>query len=204
MKKDKTIVTEEKKELEQDPLKKKKKIPYNAITGLIVVAILAIGFVVYVRPGLESLSDLSVKDAAVLEQEAITKENKLLSIKKFARALDELPTDTHEQLIEVLPNEPREVDLLANAVGLAKSSNLTLERVEILEPRSLPVEAIGQGAVTVRELQIQMEVDGLSYTVLKNFLINIERNIRMIRVDEFLYDPRRPDAQVKLTAFYLE
>ena len=189
---------------EELPPKKKKRVPYNAVTGIVFIIVLIVGFFVYVRPALEKLDALSVKDADLLEQQAITKENKLLSIKKFARALDELPTDKHKQLEEVLPKEPRKVDLLANAVGLTNSANLKLERIEISEPKSLPVEAVKTEAVIVRELQMQMDVEGLTYTVLKNLLTNIERNLRLIRVDEFLFDPRRSDAQIKLTAFYLE
>lgn len=195
---------EEQLKKEEEP-KVKKKIPYNVITGILVVIVLVAGFFVYIRPVLERSRLVANKDINQLEQEVILKESKLLSIKKFARALDELPTDTHSQLQDVLPDNPNEVDLLANIVGLVESVNLQLEQVDVAVQRTSSIAGQQKNeTVSVGEVRVDINVDGLSYTVLRNFLENVEHNVRMMRVDNFSFDPRRPDGAIILTAFYLE
>jgi len=179
--------------------------PY-VTTIIIGVIILLVGYFIYVLPAAKKSNELSAKDVLQLEVELGRKQTRLFSIKKIAKDFDSLPKELNQKLNESLPSKPNKADLLVNLDALAKQSGLQAKIINITDAKKI---ARGDGLTTqdqldVQEINIKLDLDGITYTLLKNFINNIEKNTRLLRINDFNFDVGSSLIKFNLTAFYLE
>lgn len=179
--------------------------PY-VTTIIIGVILLLVGYFLYIFPAVKKSNELSVKDVLQLEVELGRRQTRLFSIKKIAKDFDNLPEEFNQKLNESLPSEPNRVDLLVNLDAIAKQSDLKANSIKIIDAKQA-VRDDGQATkdqFDVEEINIKLNLDGITYLSLKNFIRNVEKNARLLRINEFDFGTDSQSIQFSLTAFYLE
>jgi Tfp pilus assembly protein PilO len=180
---------------------KKPRKDHSLIISIIIsIIILAVGYFIYVAPADQLARELQAKDTLRLEVELGEKQNRLFSIKKVAKDFENLPDELVDKLAQALPNEPNQIDLLANLPALVEASDLILTSIDF----SLPSGGVSDSATNIKELAVNLSVDGVTYTRLKNFIANLEANLRILRLDSFAYSADSTNVSFKMTAFYLK
>jgi len=179
--------------------------PY-IMTIVIGVIILLIGYFLYIFPAVKKYNELSTKDILQLEVELGRKQTKLYSVKKIAKDFDNLPGEFNQKLNESLPSKPNQVDLLVNLDAIVRQSGLEAKIISITDNKQV---ARGDGLdiknqLEIKEINIKLDVDGITYLSLKNFVNNIEKNVRLLRINAFNFGTDSQSIQFNLTAFYLE
>ena len=179
--------------------------PY-IVTIVIGVFIFLFGFFVYVFPAVKKSNELSAKDILQLEVDLGSKQTKLSSIKKIAKDFDSLPKELNQKLNESLPLKPNKADLLVNLDALAKQSGLQAKVINITEAKQTARsdELTAKSQLDIKEINIKLDLDGITYIFLKHFISDVERNVRLLRINDFDFSADSPSIQLNLTAFYLE
>jgi len=182
----------------------------NWTTLTVGLLIVLIGWFIFVRPQQERANELSDFNANQLETEIERKQVELVRIKQLSKALDELPAQVKKRLQEALPSSPNEPDLLVNMEALGQASGLDLKTFDVaLEQNSTATSKdidpeTKAKLAGLRPVGIRVTYDGISYTVLKSFLQNLEKNLRFMRLDSFAFAPSKAEISFELTSYYFE
>jgi hypothetical protein len=141
--------------------------------------------------GSSSLSDL---DKKISNAQA-----KLDSEKQIIDAVASLSDSERARMDYALPDEPDSPGLLAQVATIVRSAGGTLGSVDfsLASDESVGVSAKGIGAVDV-----SMNVSGMSYNKFKILLNDIEINLRVIDVQNFIFSGTASSMSFNLRTYY--
>lgn len=107
----------------------------------------------------------------------------------------------------ILPSEPAYPQILTSLEDIAKSSNVTIEGIDlvILDPAEISKPDSGIN-YTVPEgvyiVEITLNVATGPYDDLKNFVLNIEKNMRLMDVIALVYSPIGKSYNLAIRSYY--
>lgn len=196
----------------EKPKKIKKLTAGKTISSIMVAAailIFGLGYYFYVKPASDLTTELSGQDILTLQVKLGEREIRLINVKKAIQSYVNPSDETIIKLNEALPSEPGEIDLFVNLTSLIEQSGLRVEsiKISVSTEKEIPLalQALGTAPVSkVKEVNINVSVDGMSYTNLKRFIRNIESNSRLLRLNDLTFNPTSSSYNTVLTAYYLE
>lgn len=173
----------------------------GVIIPLLVLAIVGIGYFLLlpkyqaIRADHQSLSQKQASTEAL--------KSKLGSIKSLISDADKNKTEL-ESLDEAIPDAPRIPELLANFDYLVQQSGLLLTNLNITLPEiskkpdqpkfNKRLESILSSTDNLGIIAVNVAVSG-QYQNLKNFLLNLEQNLRLMDVAEITFGTRGSESQ---------
>lgn len=197
----------EKKEKNRKPLSSK---TVSFIMMGVALLVFILGYIFYVKPAADLAAELNQQDIQALELEMTNKQGRLLAISKLAKSYEDPSAEALDKLYEALPKEPNEVDLMANLNSIIVQSGLEVKGIDISVPeiKEIPLALQKTGLsgeeTGVKEINITLGIDGMSYTNLKRFIRNVETNSRLLKLELLNINPSSSSYNVNLKAFYLE
>lgn len=190
------------------------------LIALIVVIVLAAGYMWVIGPKIAAISDKSQtylpnKENTLTDLRAV--ESKLIELRQEYATIQTTRQGSLDKLFAVIPNQPDFPSLFVQAEYLANKRKLKLLSIDISRPSDPAlserrVPAAGQSGSAEQQLDIlPRNVSSLSITVklgpgtyedLKAYLDDLEKNLRLFDIQTLAFDPIDPKT-LKSTGFNL-
>ena len=147
------------------------------------------------------------------EEESDSKSIVLQDLKNLASELEEKRAGL-SQIDKAIPQSPEIPELLANIDYLVSQSGLLITSLQLSQAQTLSSAGSGQAVElfgrqemlrsstqNLGMMQIDLKVVG-AYSTIKNFLLNIEQNQRLMDIQELIFE--EPDGESGLQGFNLK
>lgn len=182
--------TEEKSEQKETPL--------SLVVILVVVVFLTAGYFL-VWPEYQKLSDDKSRLAAQKETLA-NQNNTLANLKKLFANYEALGEEDKGKIAQMLPQEVDEPGLFTLLEMLAEKNKMVVLAVDISEKEpSADLKNFG-----IKEVHLAINLSGGEYTDLKNFLGDLESNLRLMDVLSLNYTPEAGSTILNIKTYRLD
>jgi Tfp pilus assembly protein PilO len=175
----------------------------NLLALLLVIMIVLIGWLSWVRPAQNKADEISATDIGTLETRLEAAKLELLRINNLNQALSSLPAEARQRLAQALPSQVNETDLIVNLTALGEAAGLELTNLVFTDLDSDHQVLKNEQLNGLKAVAVTATYDGISYTNLKSFLSQLEKNLRIMNVNNFKFDPRLPNITFQISSFYL-
>lgn len=196
-----------------------KAFPWLMILLVLVIAGLAYYFLF--APGVARLNSGGDLDPAIKETDRQTAQNYLAEVKKLQENFQNLQLDQLNAMQFALPNEIDVPGLYVQLNTIANQAGLQLKGVEITavdDTATLPTIApagTALGGVTpasvsaklplsVKKVNIAVRLGLTDYASWKQFLQEVESNLRPLDVIAYTFDPKTNEQRLTLNAYYYQ
>lgn len=191
------------------------------LMGVEVAVVALIGYFFFIRGVNEELIIVRADLAGRQEEfkQLTDKFNNFSIINKLYNSLD---PEVLEKVEQVLPTQPDLPDLMVNLDTLVKNNGFSLGGVEFqivnekgqevlrakttaAAPPSNEEVAAAEGPTTTKELKIintVLDIKGSSYGGLKNLIIQLENNLRLMDVQKFGFAGDSTSLKIELKTYY--
>jgi Tfp pilus assembly protein PilO len=178
--------------------KEKKQTSFSLIIILIVAVFLTAGYFL-IWPEYQKLSDDRNKLAA--GKEALASQNKTLAdLQKLFNNYEDISEANKEKIISMLPSEVDEPGLFALVETLAEKNKMVALAVDISEKDpSADLKNLG-----LKEVHLAVNLIGGEYINLKNFLGDLETNLRLLDVISVNYTPEAGSVILNVKTYRLD
>lgn len=134
-----------------------------------------------------------------------TKKGMLNELQEANEIYNKISPDLKEKLIEILPYTPDLPDIFNNFEQLALASDfeiLSLDAVPLINNKKVKAE-VGKND-KIKEIKINIVIQGSSYVNFKKFLDLIEHNLRIFDVESYVYAPEETKYSLVLKTYFYE
>ncbi|MBU4332044.1 type 4a pilus biogenesis protein PilO [Patescibacteria group bacterium] len=193
-----------------------------------IILVFALGYFLFLRPRFKQTEQGPSERQQVLETQLSAKIKTLTQLQGFRTMLDSLSDENKRRLNIFLPSEKETPELFVQLNALARENNLYLDSIEIKEvgdakigtSPSLPNREdeaaagpdqaeldpalLGSDASSLKFLDINLSLSGGHYFDLKNFLQDVERNLRLLDVTSVNFIGEGDSFVVNMGAYYIE
>jgi len=167
---------------------------------LVIVLVIAGGTGLYALYGsnIDSLKFEKERAAKVLSDKQ-TEMEKLKNIKIGYETIEL----SGQKILDILPLEKDIPSILVQLETMANSNNLSMSALNISEP--LPAGAGEEAqAAKVKQVILTVSLIGGNYFDLKNYLADLEKNMRLMDVRSIVYTPASKTYSLTVNAYYAE
>ena len=185
-------------EKKSEEKKEKKQTSFSLIVILIMAVFLTAGYFL-IWPEYQKLSDDRNKLAA--GKEALASQNKTLAdLQKLFNNYEDISEANKEKIISMLPSEVDEPGIFALVETLAEKNKMVALAVDISEKDpSADLKNLG-----LKEVHLAVNLIGGEYTDLKNFLGDLEINLRLLDVISINYTPEAGSVILNVKTYRLD
>lgn len=178
--------------------KEKKQTSLSLIVILIAAIFLTAGYFL-IWPLYQNLSDAKNKLAA--GKEALVSQNKILAdLQKLFNNYEDISEANKERIISMLPREVDEPGLFALVETLAEKNKMVALAIDISEKDpSADLKNFG-----LKEVHLAVNLIGGEYIDLKNFLLDLETNLRLLDVISVNYTPEAGSVILNVKTYRLD
>jgi len=169
----------------------------NLIMVFLAASILIGSYLLIIEPGVAEIIS-STDETEALSSEIELLEAQLVRFKKLEaeyNAVDQSKIDKVEDLVTVSPDLP---NLYIQIAALAKKNNLEVSSIDAKTSKLID-EANGLGVVDVT-----FKISNGNYSVLKNFLSDLENNLRIFDVTSLSFPDKIDSFDIQLSAYYIQ
>jgi hypothetical protein len=175
---------------------------HPVLYGSFLVIIVAAGaFFGLITPAVRSLQTGGTSSVSDLDQRISDAQAKLNSENQLINALVSLSADDRSRIDYALPSDPDSPGLLAQVAAIVRAAGGTLSSVDfsLATDDSLSTSGTGNGTGAV---DVSMNVNGMDYNKFKILLDNIEINLRIIDVKNFVFTATANSLSLNLRTYY--
>jgi len=104
--------------------------------------------------------------------------------------------------LQVLPDERDLPSVFVQLEALAYKHNLFLSTVDIAAEQSTGEEKRKKDKVELHKLVINLSLSGGDYFTLKNFLNDVENNLRLLDIRSIVYSPEGNTYNISMNTYY--
>ncbi|NQT49899.1 type 4a pilus biogenesis protein PilO [Candidatus Kuenenbacteria bacterium] len=165
----------------------------------LVILILAFAYCVY------NVYDVNINEMKLIvqqKQQVLAEKENELSELKSAKVNYEGIEESVQKMLMVLPSEKELSSIFVQLDALAYKNNLSLDTVDIAESQELDGENIKSQKPTLKKLALTLSLTGGDYYTLKNFLIDVEKNLRLLDVKALIYEPLAGSYNLTMNTYY--
>jgi Tfp pilus assembly protein PilO len=174
-------------------------IKYYQLIAIILVIILTVAagtglFAIY-RSNIESLNFEKDRAIKVLADKKIEMDK----LKNIKIGYDTI-AQSEQKILDILPLEKDLPSILIQLETLAAGNNLSMNSLNVADP----VAAGDEEAAKVKQVVLTISLIGGNYFDLKNYLNDLEKNMRLMDVRAIVYSPVSKSYNLTVTAYYAE
>ncbi len=180
---------------------------------LLVLVIIIPGYYLLIKPQYH-LYKSNLAQINRLDKELKINLKQLASNSKIVSDYESINKLDKEKIEQILPTAPRAADLYVNLQSIAQQNNLSIETLFVNPAKPTPVKKIipgkkiekndlSSGLSLVNKINIDFDLQDVSYAKMKKFFRDLETNLRLLDVQTFTFDPENATLSLKLTAYYL-
>lgn len=183
-----------------------------SITILLLSGIVVLG-VFYLKPEWQMFQNLRTENED-LQQTSEEFDGLIQSRDTLIETINVISAEHRKLIDQALPRGPAGADLLVSLEGLSKQNGLALKRADLTSTITTKQIAGGQPKTsgqptvqptTISEFPINLNLTG-PYTSFKRFLENVEKNIRLLEVENITFiTPSKGDVfdfNLRLKTYY--
>ncbi len=185
-------------EKKSEEKKEKKQTSFSLIVILIMAIFLAAGYFL-IWPEYQKLSDDRNKLAG--EKETLASQNKtLVDLQKLFNNYEVISEANKEKILSMLPREVDEPGLFTLIETLAEKNKMVALAIDISEKdSSADLKNLG-----LKEVHLAINLTGGEYTDLKNFLGDLQTNLRLLDVISLNYTPEAGSTILNIKTYRLD
>lgn len=173
---------------------------HPVLYGLFIVfVVLAGAFFGFITPAVREIQTGGSASLSDLDNKISDAQARLNSENKIINALVSLSESDRAKLDYALPAEPDSPGLLAQVAAIVRAAGGTLGSVDFSLGSDESVANAGKG---VGGVDISMNVSGMNYNKFKILLNNIEMNLRIIDVQNFVFSGTASSLSFNLRTYY--
>ena len=168
---------------------------FNLLLAVWILVVLVLGYYMIVLPKYKRSSEEI--GATVSSQTRIYEERRqyLDQLEKLNKTYKGISKEQIKRIDALLPNEPGGEKLLAQFEAITANNGVVLTSINY----SLVDDAKG-----LSKVKIVLGISGVDYGSIKNFLSNLENNLRLINVTDLNFTASGGNAKLVLEAYYLK
>jgi len=163
------------------------------IVGVAVVA--ALLYSIY-RADIRPLrADINIKNVDLLSRQADLE--KLKSMKVDYESLEA----AGQRIVDILPAEKDISSLILQLENIALKNNLKFTALNIADKQSGAASNIAK-VDKYKKISLSVNLSGGNYFTLKDYLFDIEQNLRLLDIESINYNPETASYSLGMTAYY--
>ncbi|KKQ60329.1 MAG: hypothetical protein US81_C0024G0016 [Parcubacteria group bacterium GW2011_GWE2_38_18] len=168
---------------------------FNLLLAVWILVVLVLGYYMIVLPKYKRSSEEI--GATVSSQTRIYEERRqyLDQLEKLNKTYKGISKEQIKRIDALLPNEPGGEKLLAQFEAITANNGVVLTSINY----SLVDDVKG-----LSKVKIVLGISGVDYGSIKNFLSNLENNLRLINVTDLNFTASGGNAKLVLEAYYLK
>ena len=151
---------------------------FKLFSLIIPVIILGCGYLYLLKPKYIYLKETGSLTLQSLKKSLLTKKEYLENLKKLKKSYNNLSMEDREKLEEILNWDKDIPNLFVHFENLVEKRGMTLASINFAE---------GKGEGAIKTLNIDLAVAGGNYQILKDFLDDLEKDIKIIDVDSVIF-----------------
>ena len=186
---------------------------FPAVVGIILLLIAASAYYFSFIPQLNRFGSGGDLNLISKQAEVTAHQEYLLKLRKLKSNFEIFQSDdNYRKFLFALPGDPASPALFIQLDAIAQVNGVQLQRVDVVPSldstvSSQPVQDTSSGLVTrlpvgVKRVSVTLTLGRLEYTSFKNFMAELEKNIRLLDVVSFSFDPRAGSQTINLAAYY--
>jgi Tfp pilus assembly protein PilO len=173
---------------------------YYLVTVILVVLLLAVGAMLMVMVySNDDISTMVTQRAEVLA----SKQSELAKLQAMKTDYDNLEKSA-QRILEVLPEGKNLPEIIVQLEELAKKNNLTMTNINIAEDKTVIEPNQKVNKTEVKKVILTTSLTGGDYFTLKDYLVDIEKNVRLLDIQSLAYSPVSNSYDLMLNTYYLE
>ncbi|MCK5358804.1 MAG: hypothetical protein KAJ48_10445 [Elusimicrobiales bacterium] len=179
---------------------------FNLIAVIVVVLILAVGFLYILRPKYNNIVkgiQLTIEEK---ENDKVVMERYITRLKSYQESYNSISVSDKEAINKMIPEEYDQEELFAYMDNLAKHIGITLNAASINEDKkkrnTLVLKESEERAI--QEIEMSLGFSGVDYRSLKQVLSAFENSLRLIDVQTIAFSPDDNSLAVELTTYYIK
>ena len=173
---------------------------YYLVTVILVVLLLATGAMLMVV--VYSNDDISTM-VTQREEVLASKKSELAKLQAMKTDYDNLEKSA-QRILEVLPEGKNLPEIIVQLEELAKKNNLTMTNINIAEDKTVIEVNSKANKSDVKKVILTTNLTGGDYFTLKSYLMDIEKNVRLLDIQSLAYSPVSNSYDLMLNTYYLE
>ena len=191
---------------------------FKILITLLIFFIVIPGYFFVVKPGYAEYQT----SKGLFEQSKQELDQKKQQLIDYAKALSEyekIGQSEEEKIGLILPSKLDKANLYVNLESLVKSLDLTLGSIDIQaikkkEVKKRPGQPVKESKQQLRDVfkikdelalvQIDLGLQDVSYSKLKKLLLLLEENLRLLDVQNLIFDPAEGSLSLSIQAYYLK
>lgn len=184
---------------------------FNLLLFMIVALILVGGLLLYVWPKYIQIDKKIAEANKQLDQEQLKLSSYLQKLKETNENYRSINKDSVDKIKKFLPNKPEVENLIEKMEFVAKNNGILLNSLDVDsgqsktgEPGGIAKSAIGNLPSGVGIVKITMNLSGVSYAGLKNFVKVLEGSLRLLDVTSLAFSPQSESLSLSMETYYLK
>ena len=167
------------------------------VMAVLLIIICGAGIFSLYEPTIGSVKKAIADNQAVLAE----KEQALNKLKSVKVSFDNIE-ESAQKILDVLPAEKDLPSLFVQLEALAFKHNLFLKTVDVSTPDKGIEETSESKKQELNKLVITLNISGGDYFTLKNFLADIEKNLRLLDIKSLSYTPQSNAYSLVIHTYY--
>ncbi len=173
---------------------------YYLVAVVVVVLFLAIGSLIMIM--VYSGNDIS--EMLLKKQESLTAKQAELEKLKAMKTNYEQLEQSSQKILEVLPEDKNLPEIILQLEELARKNNLTMTNINIAEDKQTTANEQKTNKLNVKKVVLTTNLTGGDYFTLKSYLMDVEKNVRLLDIQSLAYSPITNSYDLMLGSYYLE
>lgn len=173
---------------------------YYLIAVVLVVVVLALGVLLMITV----YSNNDISSQMLTRQTMLTAKQAELSKLKASKTDYEELEKSAQKFFEALPEEAAIPSLILQLESLAGKNNLTMNNINIAEDKVALESNPTKAKSVVKKLTLTTDLAGGDYFTLKNYLADIEKNVRIMDIKSLVYSPTSHGYALTINCYYLQ
>ena len=199
---------------------------YVGVTFLVILALLAGLYFVFVAPAYWAYVELNRVSLEAEQERLQALKDDLSVLEKLQSNFEDLSSRQVEEIESVVPSEREVPNLLVNLDGLARASGNEVvdmsfairdkkekvgldralgktERQGVIENLTEALASESYPFAKLWVLTVNLKVKGTGYSDFKKFIETVEKNLRIMDIKDFQFDPKQEIFSLSLETYFI-
>lgn len=173
---------------------------YLSVLALAGIIIFLAAYFIYFRTEIKKFSSEGEYDPARYEIELGARNEAFKNLRDSLAILNTVTKNDKEKISRFLPGAPGEPDIVTSLSTIIRDSGMVLLSIDTksgFEVKGSPLKGL-------KTVEVTLSFGGGDYIGFKSLLESLEKNLRIMDIESFAYNPGSNAYSIRLRAYYLE
>jgi|GEM_PF-5117757 len=182
---------------------------FGYLVILVFFLAISIGYFIFLRDKIDQYYNLQLTNPDDSSSQLQSMNSYLAELQSTINQFNQFSDDDLRKLEIFLPEDTAISDLIIELSTLASQNKLTLTKVDISQDKDQSVGGTASGSLIsssdlVLPIDVRLGLKGNNdYASIKNFISNLEKNMRILDVTDMIIAPQEAGFDIDLRTYYL-